>query len=543
MPEKEQKITLEATGEFPFTFYIEKAQASDENEEMIIEGVASTTNIDHDKERMSKEALKAMESAINKEGVPLRVEHQKEGEAVIGRVFKAWVDDRNQLHMKARLDKSHPVSSILHHSIKNGVKMGLSVGGLVKHAVKEFSESLGGMVKTFYDVALQEVSVTPRPSNYDSWLIAKSIAKDEKEAEEFSDNTSLRREFLFENSQLDYLQAFAKSVPDKAWRKVVSPNINKTNENNMENEDKKDEKDTEKAISRTEFSSLQKAFKDLIGVVSKGFENVAKGLDTTPKEQVNPDHKKAEDETQEKAKAMDGDAKDTTNPDKKKPEDESPTAKAFPEDLKDKKDEKETEKAAGDKDDDKKDGDDYDLEALNRSIKSIQNLTGRVAKMGEDEKDEKETKKGFPYKADDKDDDNDETEKGFPTKEEMEEGKDEEEKSIHPLDKFVVEMTKAMEAVVDRMEKSGHRVLGFEKAFAEDVLNSKKIQEEIAKNMKVPGFKKSVAMGVPYMVLKDGRRFAITAAPEKVEKSDGKAKNFKDLYKTEYSSVSNETGE
>ena len=88
--------------------------------------------------------------------------------------------------MKARLDKSHPVSGILHNSIKQGVKMGLSVGGLVKHATKEFSEAVGGMIKTFYDVVLQEVSVTPRPSNYDAWLIAKSIAKDKQDAELYS---------------------------------------------------------------------------------------------------------------------------------------------------------------------------------------------------------------------------------------------------------------------------------------------------------------------------------------------------------------------
>src|SRR5665213_1110182 len=122
---KEKDITLEAVGEFPFTFYIEKAVPLDDGDELILEGIASTTNVDHDKERMSKDALRSMETAINKDGVPLRVEHQKDESAIIGRVFKAWVDERNQLHVRARLDKSHPVSSVLHHSMKNGVKMGL----------------------------------------------------------------------------------------------------------------------------------------------------------------------------------------------------------------------------------------------------------------------------------------------------------------------------------------------------------------------------------------------------------------------------------
>ena len=44
---------------------------------MYIEGVASTTNVDHDQERMSQEAIDAMLAKINDGGVPLQNEHQK----------------------------------------------------------------------------------------------------------------------------------------------------------------------------------------------------------------------------------------------------------------------------------------------------------------------------------------------------------------------------------------------------------------------------------------------------------------------------------
>ena len=150
-------ITIKAEGDFPFTFYIEKAIAGEEGEDMIITGVASTVNIDHDNERMSSSALKSMAEIINEKSVPLRVEHQSGDNAVVGDVYKAWVDERDQLWIKALLHKAHPAAGILYKSLKDGVKLGLSVGGRVKSAIREFSEATGKMVKTFYQVALEEV--------------------------------------------------------------------------------------------------------------------------------------------------------------------------------------------------------------------------------------------------------------------------------------------------------------------------------------------------------------------------------------------------
>jgi hypothetical protein len=520
---KQDIIRLEAEGEFPFTFYIEKAVASTENEEMILEGIASTTNVDHDNERMSKDALRAMEATINKEGVPLRVEHQKDAAAVIGRVFKAWVDERNQLHIRASLDKSHPVSPILHHSMKEqGVKMGLSVGGVVKSAMKEFSESVGGLVKTFYDVALQEVSVTPRPANYDSWLVAKSIAKDTKEAEKYSENVGLRKEFLFENSQLDYLQAFAKSVPDKAWRKVETTDINK-NENNMakdniNKDNEHDTTDTAKSVSRPEFDGLSKAVQDLIGAVSKGFDGIGTligKMGDGPKDQVNPSKAKPEDESPA-AKSSEKDEETEKAEDDKEDTEKSEDT----DDMKEKSEDKDdTEKAAKD--------DTYDMETVTRSIATIDKLSKKLDGMKKaEEKEETE-------KAEDKDEED----------AEKSEDKDETaEKSSkhHPLDVFVVKMTDLMEKAVGRMEGKGKRVLGFEKSFAEDVQSDPALQTELMKLLKMPGFKKSVAMGVPMMVTKDGKRYPLMAVPEQVEKSADTPKDFKTLYKSRYSSGSQE---
>ena len=157
--DKNKIIKIEADGDFPFSFYIEKAIPDGDEENMTIKGVASTVNIDHDNERMSPEALQSMAEIINEKSVPLRVEHQKDDNAIVGNVNKAWVDSRNQLWIEAALDKSHPGASMLYKALKTGAKLGLSVGGRVKHAMKDLSESAGKMIKTFYNVVLDEVSV------------------------------------------------------------------------------------------------------------------------------------------------------------------------------------------------------------------------------------------------------------------------------------------------------------------------------------------------------------------------------------------------
>lgn len=537
----ERVYTFEAKGEFPFTFYIEKAVAEKDSEEMILEGVASTINLDHDNERMSKEALHAMARIINEKSVPLRVEHSKSENAIIGDVFKASVDERNQLHIKCRLDKSHPVSPMLYHSIKElGKKMGFSVGGLIKSAVREFSESAGKLVKTFYDVELKEVSVTPRPANYDSWAIAKSIADNETDIEK--SRRVFYEQFLFDNPTLDYLQVFAKAIPDSEWKKAEK--LEKTNKTSMA--DKNTEKtgsetETEKSVSRQEF-----------GVVVKGIESLAKAFESfvtkfggdSALDQRQPEQKKPEDESPDAKKAQvqkDG-AKDQSHPDEKKPDDESPTAKKSEADGTDENGEREksekdeeTEKGEGDKEDTEKGGkgakksedtDTYDMQTVERSIATIEAITKKISGM----------KKSEDTEEKEKSEKEDETEKAEET---------ETEKGMHPLDQFVVAVTKAMEAVSENMAKSGKHILGFEKSIVETIRNDAELQGEIAKMMKIPGAKQSVAMGVPYMVTKEGRRFAITAQEaggttvEKSQKS-GEKKSFKDVYKTEFSSIKTE---
>ena len=203
-----------------FTFRIEKAVPKDATDgKMIVEGVASSVNVDHDQERMAESALKRMANIINEKTVPLRIEHQKGDEAIVGKVFAASVDERGNLNIKTELNASDPRSAQIYNAMKSGTKLGFSVGGRVKNAIREIAEGLGKRVRTFYDVILDEVSLTPRPANFDAYAIAKSIADNEEEAQAFR-FTPVYEQFMFENPQLDYLAAIEKSIPDRQWVKV-----------------------------------------------------------------------------------------------------------------------------------------------------------------------------------------------------------------------------------------------------------------------------------------------------------------------------------
>lgn len=553
------KITLEAKNEngYPFTFYIEKAVPLDEDGKMIVEGIASTVNVDHDNERMAEDALHSMADIINNKGVPLRLEHKAGDEAVLGNVYQARVDERNQLWIKAAIDPTHPAGPSLHSSLKQGAKLGLSVGGRVKNAVRELVESTGNYVKTFYNVVLDEVSVTSKPANYDAWLVAKSLKTRESDVTPFYKSQNLYNEFLFENPQLDYLRVFAKSIPDKDWKKVDDIN---NKEKNMDQKDKKDDevKDTKKAEDdmkdedtkeksaeddkkeddKAEKSYVSKSeFTKAMDSVTKGFAALIKamegGMTSKPKDTTNPDETKDKAVGDKATKARDGQENDGGNgdldaegkkesdngamdqdaPNKKKEDNsgsEEGASKAMDDEEKEEKamdDEDEKKEKAEGKDEDTKDQEeDYEIKSMDDAMKAI----ARIGKKSVGVKKSETVKKSA---------------------------------GISSMDKFAATVAVALENIDARFEKSGTSVPGYKQALIDGIKNDPEIQKSIKEFLREPGVKKSVSFGTPYVVDKSGRRFALTATPVQSKEAIAKStagKSFKDLYKAEYSAFGQE---
>lgn len=520
-----------AEGRFPFHFWIQKAVASEEMGKMVVEGVASTLNVDHDKERMSAEALKSMANIINTSGVPLRVEHSQNDNAVIGNVNKAWIDERNQLWIKAVLNEEHPAAGILYKGLKDGVKMGLSVGGYVKRATQEMVEGVGKMVNTFYDVLLDEVSVTQRPSNYDARLMAKSFAKSEGEVDALA-HALEGNEFLFNSvvSGSDYLQAFSKSIPESAWANVEKDyklDKNKDMEDKTkeekttkaeETEDKKTTKASEKEDDKTEKSVSRGEFNDFVKMVSEGFNALTSGMSKMAKameggalDQREPEQKKDDpEEGKQVDKSSGGGAVDQEQPkkDKTDPEEGKNVDKAKA-DGTDEDGEREKAKKA-------KVDDTYDLETVERAIKRIK----EVNKAIDDSEDKKTTK------AEDKKDDEEKVTKSA---------------KVSSIDRFVIEVATAIERMEKSMKDGGFQTEHIAKSVINEIRSNPEFRKDISHFMKEPGAKRSLINGTPFVKMKDGRMFNLSLSEpavrtEKSEKVVTGPGAFKSVWGSSFSS-------
>jgi phage head maturation protease len=518
---KQDNLILQAEGEFSFQFYIEKAiPMEDSGDRMIIKGVASTINIDHDQERMSSEAIGSMASVINTKSVPLMLEHARETDAVMGNVYKAWIDERNQLWIEADMDKNNPISKYIYDGMKSGKKYGFSVGGNVKKAIREFSEKTGKIVKTFYDVVLKEVSITQRPANFDSYCFAKSLVGESENADSFR-GTDFYKEFLFENRNLDYVHSFAKSIPDKSWKKVTKE-INNNNNEDINKMDPKDEKKEEKAVE-TETETKEKAqetdtkeeAKKAVADETKD-ETKEKSAEETKDE--TKDTKKSSSEL-EALKSMVSEGFSIMTKFMEKYHKDSDTKeetkeKAQKEDSETKEKAQDTDTETKEKAEDTKEDKDDDTYAIKSALKKMQD----ISKAMDGETEEKAVG-----------DEKDETT----------------EKSIATIDQLALTMAATLEKMAEKLKQTGKSVPGFEKHIAEKIKSDPEMQKLIGEMMKEPGFKKSVSLGVPYMTTKDGKRYALSAkeiGEEKVEKSE-KPRTFKEVYKNEFSSESEKGSE
>ena len=566
-------IFAEFEGNEAFTFYIEKAElarTSDEGE-IRITGCASTVNIDHDMERMAEPALERMANIINEKSVPLRVEHQKNDNAIIGAVDKAWLDDRQKLWIEAKLDKSNPAAMMLHEALKAGSKLGLSVGGRVRHATRELVESAGKMIKTFYDVILDEVSVTPRPSNYDAWLVQKHYVREDDKVAEFQSG-KIYDAFLFENPRFDYLMAIEKSIPDQKWKKVEpeKENINMGIFKTKESEETKltEEKaiDTSTDSEKTEtgeetkpvedFASksyVDKKFADLTNLIKSSFkkttETEATGTtrevtapveETTPAvDQTIPVDEKKENPAQVRTTTIkeefavktgaNGTTDETREMKETSPLEETPTLESSKSVTKN---------------------------ALRNFVASIQKASEEL--MNE-VSDTKETDKAIT----DEKIESPKTESSSSSETKVEEATKDDEESSGSSEKFedmkdyvLPELKrsarkfsnidvlssyigKSIDKIEDRFAKSGKRIPGLRNVILDTIRNDEEIQKSIQSMMKEPGVKRSVSFGTAYAVTKDGQRLRLVADTSTVQKSviDKKAK-FGDVYKTYFSSES-----
>jgi len=155
-----------------FKIMVPLAKAVEEDGVLYVEGIASDTGLDLQKERISLKGQESMASWARKGVVVLggEADHYKIAfDDDLGKVVDGAVTDNADFYIRSELDKDNPRAVGLWKSLANGKQLGLSVFG----KVTAYSQDDG--VPTIDGVNLTRVMVTPSPANPRTWL--ESIAK------------------------------------------------------------------------------------------------------------------------------------------------------------------------------------------------------------------------------------------------------------------------------------------------------------------------------------------------------------------------------
>ncbi|MCE5216929.1 HK97 family phage prohead protease [bacterium] len=143
---------------------------SEEQQEWRFEGLAASTRIDRQHERLGHRALESMVRRLRGETEggsahrgggrrpALTLGHQGRDRTVLGVVEESWVDEEG-LHVRGRLDRGHAEAKSVYENLRHGGEYGLSVGGRVTAAHRVYDESAGEVIRVIDDVTLDHVAV------------------------------------------------------------------------------------------------------------------------------------------------------------------------------------------------------------------------------------------------------------------------------------------------------------------------------------------------------------------------------------------------
>jgi HK97 family phage prohead protease len=175
---------------FKFFVPFNRAYIDKSTNKMMVEGLASTTEVDLTGEKMAESAIKSM--AASNLPLPFRSEHRSDWDAQLGSITELSATPDHQLLMKAELDADHPNAHFLFGKLQTGSQLGLSIGGQVNDWGWENDPEIGRSIRTYKDIALKEVSVTSHPAVQSTFLsaISKSLNTEEPSMPQPTDATT-----------------------------------------------------------------------------------------------------------------------------------------------------------------------------------------------------------------------------------------------------------------------------------------------------------------------------------------------------------------
>lgn len=184
-----------------FKFFTNTIKAVEENGSRYIVGIASSTSIDRDNDRMSEAALQTMKSTAEA-NLTLYTNHEyKIPDDLFGSCVEATIKAQRdetpiivksnndeeevftfspqelEIKIKVVSDSVNQKAGQIYQALQEGVNIGLSIGGAVKKLVT-VKDAVSGKIHNLIDsIDLYEISVVGIPSNADAMnlAIAKSV--------------------------------------------------------------------------------------------------------------------------------------------------------------------------------------------------------------------------------------------------------------------------------------------------------------------------------------------------------------------------------
>jgi len=160
------------------------AKAEKEGEDLFVTMVASGFGLDRQGDKMEKSAIDRMIATCKAGTVGMRESHNTT--FPIAKSVDAFLDQNNEMQVKMKLEKAHPMSGYVFDRVANGEAVEqASVYGAVTKKDYVWEPTAKKMVKSIQDVALSFIDLTPPgESAYKGAGFVEAIAKQVSWAEE-----------------------------------------------------------------------------------------------------------------------------------------------------------------------------------------------------------------------------------------------------------------------------------------------------------------------------------------------------------------------
>ncbi len=169
MPIHVEEIDLQKLHEedLKFNLYLPIQKSEDITANGYFSGIASSSSIDRDNDKISPEALHKMSEDLKRNSsVFFNHQHDKIG---VGKLTNAYIED-GFLKINVKPTKAEGMKDVI-TQINEGILRSFSIGGKVKKAEKTWDENTQKEVRVIKDVECYEVSVVGIPANPDATII------------------------------------------------------------------------------------------------------------------------------------------------------------------------------------------------------------------------------------------------------------------------------------------------------------------------------------------------------------------------------------